>query len=91
MLCCIVAAIFKQLNFINGIIMIIAITIDRFEEDNAVLKSEDRQTIIWPKKLLPAGAHEGAVLSFNIHSSKEAEELKKAEAKDILNEIINIE
>lgn len=71
--------------------MIISITIDRFEGDNAVLKSEDGHTIIWPKKFLPAETRESSVLNFNIHDVREDGERQKAKAKDILNEIINIE
>ncbi|MFA6394138.1 MAG: DUF3006 domain-containing protein [Patescibacteria group bacterium] len=71
--------------------MEINLTIDRFEEDKAALKTEDGQeTIIFPKNLLPADAHEGAVLSFSIRALAEAEEEKRKKAKDILNEILNI-
>lgn len=65
--------------------------IDRLEGDNAVLKSKDGNTVIWPKKLLPLGAHEGMALNFRILDEKQAEELQKTKAKDILNEIINME
>ncbi len=72
--------------------MEINFTIDRFEEDKAVLITDDgRETIIFPKDLLPAGAHEGIALNFNIQSLPEAEEKKRKKAKDILNEILNIE
>jgi len=67
------------------------LTIDRLEGDNAVLKSEQDQTVIWPKNLLPDNAHEGAVLNFDVIDDREAEELKKKNAKDILNEIMNAE
>ncbi|MFA6106665.1 MAG: DUF3006 domain-containing protein [Patescibacteria group bacterium] len=67
-------------------------TIDRFEEDKAVLITDDgRKTFIFPKNFLPADAHEGMALNFNIQSLPEAEEAKRKKAKDILNEILNIE
>ena len=71
--------------------MEINLTIDRFEENKAVLKTEDgKEIIIFPKNLLPAGVLEGAVLNFSIRALAEAEEEKRKKAKDILNEILNI-
>lgn len=69
--------------------MRINLTIDRLEGDKAVLKSEDGQTIIWPKDKLPLEAKEKNVLTFTVDSDKKSEEEKKNLAKDILNEILN--
>ena len=69
--------------------MYINLTIDRFEEDKAVLKTENNETIIWPKDKLPAEAREGSVLQFEIKADKAAAADKKQLAKDILNEILN--
>jgi phosphoribosylaminoimidazole carboxylase (NCAIR synthetase) len=66
------------------------ITIDRFEEDKAVLKTEDGQTIIWPKNNLPKNTHEGSVLIFSIKTNQEIEEEKKQTAKNILNELLEV-
>lgn len=69
--------------------MIIATTIDRFEGDKAVLKTEDNQEIIWPKSKLPQAAKEGA--SFLIALSNSNDSDSKQLAKVILNEIFNAE
>lgn len=67
------------------------LTIDRFEEDKAVLKTTDNQTIIWPKGKLPKSAQEGSVLSFVITGSAATDTDSKELAKNILNEILNPE
>ncbi|MBA3047052.1 DUF3006 domain-containing protein [Patescibacteria group bacterium] len=69
--------------------MNIKITIDRFENDKAVFKTEEGISIIWPKNNLPEQAREGMVLNFNITDNLQAEKEKKQLAKDILNEILN--
>lgn len=71
--------------------MNIKLTIDRFEEDKAVLKTDDNQTIIWPKDKLPAEAHEGTVVAFNIITDAEEEKSRKEQAKEILNEILSVD
>ena len=68
--------------------MIISLTIDRFENGKAVLKTNDNETIIWPKNKLPDNLKEGSVLNFTIADDKYKEEDKKKLAKDILNEIL---
>lgn len=70
--------------------MTIKLTIDRLENDKAILKTEDRSTIIWPKNQLPENIHEGMVLVFNIINDAKAEKDKKQLAKDILNEILDV-
>ena len=69
--------------------MKINLTIDRIEGDRAVLKTEDGQTIIWPKDKLPPGAEEKNVLAFAIDADEKEEVEKKNLAKNILNEILN--
>jgi len=69
--------------------MLISLTIDRFENGKAVLKTDDNETIIWPKNKLPENLKEGSVLNFKIIGNKTEEEDKKKLAKDILNEILN--
>lgn len=72
--------------------MNIKLTIDRVEEDKAVLIDEDGNSIIWPSDKLPAGSDtEGTVLNFFITGGDDAEKDKKALAKEILNEILNAE
>jgi hypothetical protein len=68
--------------------MIIKLTVDRFEEDKAVLITSDGSKIVWPKNKLPVNIHEGATLSFDIIEAAEREKRDKQTAKDIINEII---
>lgn len=68
--------------------MLINLTVDRFEGDKAVLVANDGLTIVWPKNKLPAEAHEGSVLSFDITETAEREKRDKQTAKDLINEII---
>jgi len=67
------------------------ITIDRFEDDQAILKTTTGETIAWPKKLLPQNCAEGDSLVFTAMSEKEKTEKNKELAKTILNEILNPE
>ncbi|MBU0637104.1 MAG: DUF3006 domain-containing protein [Patescibacteria group bacterium] len=69
--------------------MIIKITIDRIENDKAVLKTTDGYSIIWPKNKLPDKTHEGMILVFEVEEEKIMEIKNKKLAKDILNEILN--
>ncbi|MDD5032330.1 MAG: DUF3006 domain-containing protein [Patescibacteria group bacterium] len=68
-----------------------SLTIDRFEDEKAVLKTEKGETITWPKNMLPAEAKEGEILAFSIRGDKEKEKDKKELAKDILNELLEVE
>ena len=47
-------------------------TIDRFEGDKAVLRSEDGTVVVWPKNKLPDGAREGSALFFSIQNKEGA-------------------
>ena len=69
--------------------MILKFTIDRFEEDKAVLVDENGQSIIWPGDKLPSNLHEGSALIFEINEEAEREKKDRQQAKDIINEIIN--
>ena len=68
-----------------------SLTIDRIENEKAILKTENGETIIWPKDKLPAEVKEGAILTFTVFGDKEKEMGKKQQAKDILNELLNAE
>jgi Mor family transcriptional regulator len=65
--------------------------IDRFEEDKAILITDDNQTIVWPKNKLPAGLKEGSALTLAIVNDKIRSEESQKLAKDILNEILKPE
>ncbi|PIR13987.1 hypothetical protein COV49_00335 [Candidatus Falkowbacteria bacterium CG11_big_fil_rev_8_21_14_0_20_39_10] len=67
------------------------ITVDRFEENKAILKTDDGPEIIWPKDKLPPEIREGDVLDFSILKDEEAKTAKKKQAKDILNEILDVD
>ncbi len=68
--------------------MLIELTVDRLEEDKAVLAAKDGTVIIWPKDKLPENIHEGSVLCLDIQEAAEREKQNKQTAKDIINEII---
>ncbi|MBI5071955.1 DUF3006 domain-containing protein [Candidatus Falkowbacteria bacterium] len=64
--------------------------VDRFEGDSAVIKTEDGQEIIWPKKDLPDDAKEGSALRLSISTSQTDEEERAKLAKTLLNEILQV-
>lgn len=71
--------------------MKIKVIVDRFEENISILKTEDGQTINWPKNNLPEDTKEGSVLNFIITDDPKSEDEKKELAKNILNELISID
>ena len=71
--------------------MNIQLTIDRFENEKAVLKFDSGETLVWPKSKLPENIKEGDVLKINIDSDSEATDSKHGEAKEILNELLNVD
>lgn len=62
--------------------------IDRFEGDFAVVKTEDGQKILWPRKELPDDAKEGSALRLSAFTSQTDEEERTKLAKTLLNEIL---
>lgn len=71
--------------------MEIIFIIDRFEGEKAILKTEDgKEEIIFPRRFLPE-AREGSIIHFDAKEAKKAEEEKRKKAKDILNEILNLD
>ena len=69
--------------------MDVKLTVKEIASDNAVLKLENGHDIKWPISYLPKEIKVGDVLTFLINdqgSKKEPEQL----AKDLLNEILNI-
>ena len=65
------------------------LTIDRFEDDNAVLKFENGRSISWPLTNLPENIKESEIINFKITTNKEKKETDRSIAKSILNEILN--
>ena len=41
--------------------MKLELTIDRFEGTKAILKSEDNETVVWPRNKLPKDVKEGSI------------------------------
>jgi len=66
--------------------MNIKLIIERIENGQAVLKTEDGQNIIWPVNKLPEPISEGAILNISINNK---EQKNNQLAKDILNEILD--
>lgn len=71
--------------------MQLSLTIDQFNQNQVILKTEDNEIIIWPRHKLPENIREGSVLIFFIIESQNLEQEKQQRAKDILNEILNVE
>ena len=71
--------------------MKINLTIERFEDTQAVLTRKDGLCVSWPKTLLPEGAKKNDVIFFNLELSAAAAEDSGCLAKDILNEILKAE
>lgn len=63
-------------------------TLDRIEEGQAVLLTEDKDKIYVPVRLLPSGASEGNAYYIKISHSPESTKNGKEQAKAIINEII---
>ena len=72
--------------------MEIKLRIVSIENNQAVLKlvGEDAE-IVWPINSLPKGISEGDYLNFLISASDFEDALRIQKAKDILNEILNVE
>ncbi len=70
--------------------MLIKLTINRFEKNAAILKTEDDCTVIWPENKLPENAKIGSVLLFNIFGDYASSQNNKGLAKEILNEILRV-
>ncbi|NQT50333.1 DUF3006 domain-containing protein [Candidatus Kuenenbacteria bacterium] len=64
-------------------------TIDRIEEDKAVLIFDDGQKLIVPINKLPANSTAGKVLELNLIANEDVTEEKENLAKDVLNEILS--
>lgn len=71
--------------------MKISLTIERFEDNQAILKGDDGICVSWPKDKLPENAKEKEVVTFNLSSEATAKTENDSLAKDILNEILSAE
>ncbi|MEI8360534.1 MAG: hypothetical protein WCG01_00125 [bacterium] len=70
--------------------MDIKITVEKINNDFTSLKTEDGLLINWPTNRLPKSIQLGQFLVFNITDHGQKAEPEKL-AKELLNEILNIE
>ena len=69
--------------------MNVKLTIKELGDESSLLKLENGQTVKWPTNYLPKESKVGDIMTFAINDNgakKEPEQL----AKDLLNEILNI-
>ncbi|KKQ79895.1 MAG: hypothetical protein UT02_C0021G0010 [Parcubacteria group bacterium GW2011_GWC2_38_7] len=66
-------------------------TIDRFENDVAVIRLETGSSLLWPKEKLPSDCHEGSVVKVGVDSNLTKTTETEILAKDVLNEILKNE
>jgi hypothetical protein len=63
------------------------LTIDRFEEDRAVVVTDDDQSLILPRAALPNDAREGDVLKLRFQVDKPATEGLRAQARALQDDL----
>lgn len=63
-------------------------TITSIKGRHAILVLEDRQTLLWPKDLLPKDAKVGLSIYLTLDTAKTQEAKQKNLAKALLNEIL---
>jgi len=68
-------------NFLRG-------TIDRFEEDQAVIILDDGQQLLWPKSKLTDDTLAGQAINLYLSEDDLGTNEKNKLAKDVLNEIL---
>lgn len=64
------------------------LTVDRFEGDRAVLRTNAGQELVVPRGEIPANVHESDVLTISFGTDAEATDARAQRAKDVLNEIL---
>lgn len=63
-------------------------TVDRFEEDKAVIRFDDGQELVIDGALLPEGTAEGARVNLNFTGNQADETERVEQARAVLNEIL---
>jgi len=71
--------------------MKVVLTINRLEGEKAVLKDSNNKTIIWPREKIPEEFQEGQNIVFDISAGEKNKKENQNKAKDILNEILDID
>ncbi len=70
---------------------VIKATIDRLENDLAVIRLDDGQELSLPLNLLPPGSSEGSLLSLSLGDEASLTKERQAQARALLNEILQID
>lgn len=63
-------------------------TVDRFERGKAILRLEDGQELVLPKRKLPDKIKEGSVLACEFFRAEDAEKRRENIARFLLKEIL---
>lgn len=71
--------------------MVVKFILEAWENDQAILKDDQGEVVVWPKAKLPVDVSIGATLYFNILPQKDLMADSKPVAEGILNEILNID
>jgi len=71
----------KSRYFITGVI-------DRFEDKNAVIITDDKQTLLWSIKSLPDDIKEGEVVKLSLTTDKLETQTREQAVKNLLNQIL---
>ena len=66
-------------------------TIDRFEDNFIVIRTENNQELNWPKNKVKNDLQEGDAITLFLSSDKQGTDHNESLAKNILNQIINSE
>ena len=63
-------------------------TIDHFEGTNAIIITEDKQTLLWPIKNLPDDTREGEVVKLFLTTDKLETQNREQIVENLLNQIL---
>lgn len=63
-------------------------TVDRFENDQAVLRFQGNQELVVPIEVLPVGTSEGGVVEVSFGLNNKAEADSAQSVRDLLNQIL---
>ena len=69
--------------------LVLTVVVDRFENGKAVLKFDDGQELVLPKRKLPSKIQEGSVLHCELYHAEHAEERRTNIARHLLKEILH--
>ena len=71
--------------------MKLELTVDRIEGERVVLIDQDQNIFVWPKSVLGETVREGQLLLVELRDpSRQEDKEKEVSAKDILNEVLNL-